>query len=457
MIHILVADDEALEREAMLHILTGAELGEPIQVEEAANGLEALKAAQARKPDIAFLDIRMPGVDGLGVAEKLSLLPDPPIIIMVTAYDYFAYARTALRFGVLDYLLKPASTEDVYAALRRALREITKKKEETARRLAAQTMAADLEAVINADICNSLRVGTVDDGDIQRLVTFRTGAATWDCIAMVAGTARPLADDASSIAAREFSRFFYALAERFLVSDLGLGKANPMLFIASQEQDAAKTEAVQTNSPIMNLLLVIPHAVRVPHADASQSFLDIRHVREQVGGGIGQFYHRCSDAGGADFHFGISTEEDGSAKIALQTAKIAFNLSNAGRPVLLLNSAHEIQQRRGSSSNSLSAIAIAWLQDHFMESIGIWDVARELRVSPSHLSRVLKKEIGIGFGETLVRIRIARAKNFLANGISAKEASSLVGFRDQSYFTKVFMKIEGVSPSRYIEQIQSPQ
>ena len=92
-----------------------------------------------------------------------------------------------------------------------------------------------------------------------------------------------------------------------------------------------------------------------------------------------------------------------------------------------------------------------------MESIGIWDVARELRVSPSHLSRVLKKEIGIGFGETLVRIRIARAKNFLANGISAKEASSLVGFRDQSYFTKVFMKIEGVSPSRYIEQIQSPQ
>jgi AraC-type DNA-binding domain-containing proteins len=91
-----------------------------------------------------------------------------------------------------------------------------------------------------------------------------------------------------------------------------------------------------------------------------------------------------------------------------------------------------------------------WLQDHFMESIGIMDLARELKVSPSYLSRILKRELGIGFGETLALIRIARAKNLLANGVPAKEASFLVGFRDQSYFTKVFVKIEGIFPSQYI-------
>lgn len=432
MIHVLVADDEALEREAMLHILAGVDTDEPIEVREAVNGLEALRVAQDKKPDIAFLDIRMPGMDGLGVAEKFSQLPDPPVVIMVTAYDYFAYARMALRFGVLDYLLKPASTEDICSVFRRALHEVAGRKKEAARRSAVQTIASGLEELVRADICKSLRAGTVNDDDIQRLVAFQAGGAAWSCIAMVAGTGRSSAYGVSPMAAHGFSRFFRALAERFLVSDLDLVKANPMLFIASPEQDA--------DSATMNVFLVVPHG----------GLFDPRHLQEQVGGGIGQFHRRCNDAGGTGLQFGISLEMDGKAKAALQTAKIAFNLSNPERPILLLNSAHEVRQGGTSSSNSLSALAVMWLQDHFMESIGIMDLARELKVSPSYLSRILKRELGIGFGETLALIRIARAKNLLANGVPAKEASFLVGFRDQSYFTKVFVKIEGIFPSQYI-------
>jgi len=78
-----------------------------------------------------------------------------------------------------------------------------------------------------------------------------------------------------------------------------------------------------------------------------------------------------------------------------------------------------------------------------------------INISSSHLSRLLMKETGISFGEILSRIRIARAKSLLLNGVSVKVASFLVGFRDQSYFTKVFTKIEGISPSHYIEQFQS--
>jgi Response regulator containing CheY-like receiver domain and AraC-type DNA-binding domain len=249
MIHVLVADDEALEREAMLHILAGVDTDEPIEVREAVNGLEALRGAQDKKPDIAFLDIRMPGMDGLGVAEKFSQLPDPPVVIMVTAYDYFAYARMALRFGVLDYLLKPASTEDICSVFRRALHEVAGRKKEAARRSAVQTIASGLEELVRADICKSLRAGTVNDDDIQRLVAFQAGGAAWSCIAMVAGTGRSSAYGVSPMAAHGFSRFFRALAERFLVSDLDLVKANPMLFIASPEQDA--------DSATMNVFLVV--------------------------------------------------------------------------------------------------------------------------------------------------------------------------------------------------------
>jgi len=90
-----------------------------------------------------------------------------------------------------------------------------------------------------------------------------------------------------------------------------------------------------------------------------------------------------------------------------------------------------------------------------MEAISLRDLAKAVHMSPSYLSRQLVKETGMGFGEMLARIRIVHAKELLQNGTSAKTASYLVGFRDQSYFTKVFTRFEGISPSRYLEALRS--
>ena len=68
MIRILVADDEELERKAMILILNSAPSNEIIDVLEASNGIEALDISQSQRVDIAFLDIHMPGIDGLRVA-----------------------------------------------------------------------------------------------------------------------------------------------------------------------------------------------------------------------------------------------------------------------------------------------------------------------------------------------------------------------------------------------------
>ncbi len=452
MIHVLVADDEALERKAMLHILAGVDTDESIEVREAVNGLEALTLAQESKPDIVFLDIRMPGMDGLGVAERFSLFSDPPIVIMVTAYDHFTYARTALRFGVFDYLLKPASTGDVHGVFRRALHAIAERRRDAARRMADQTMAADIQRALHADICKALGAGTVNDEDVRRLVAFRipsqADASRWTCIALVAGVAKGSGKAASSIASREFSRFFRALAERYLLIDVGLARTNALLFVPPPESNAAHAATAH--------VLIVVQEPDVERAADGQGATPgaAQFLREQIGAGVERFSQRCEDAGGTVVWFGIGVEVEGKAKAALQTAKIAFNLSNAERPVLVLSSPHKPWQALPSTT-SISARAVKWLQDHFMESIGIEDLARELMMSPSHLSRTLKRELGIGFGEALARIRVACAKDILANGVSAKEASLLVGFRDQSYFTKVFVKMEGMLPSQYVRQLQS--
>lgn len=71
----------------------------------AANGAEALKLAAEFSPDVAFLDVRMPQLDGLEAARQLCLREHPPLIVFVTAYD--AYALDAFEAAAIDYLLKP--------------------------------------------------------------------------------------------------------------------------------------------------------------------------------------------------------------------------------------------------------------------------------------------------------------------------------------------------------------
>jgi two-component system response regulator AlgR len=116
---VLVSDDEALARARLIDMLS--QLEPPVTVvAEAGNGLEALRACLAHKPDAVLLDIRMPVLDGLGCARELAKLPQPPAVIFTTAYD--DYALEAFDVAACDYLLKPVRKERLAAALDKAQR-----------------------------------------------------------------------------------------------------------------------------------------------------------------------------------------------------------------------------------------------------------------------------------------------------------------------------------------------
>ncbi len=91
-------------------------------VAEAASGTDALAATAARTPDIAFLDIRMPGATGLHVARQLQSLPQRPRIVFVTAYDQ--YAVDAFEADAIDYLLKPVTEERLAQTIDRLKRAL---------------------------------------------------------------------------------------------------------------------------------------------------------------------------------------------------------------------------------------------------------------------------------------------------------------------------------------------
>ncbi|MBV9880287.1 MAG: response regulator transcription factor [Gemmatirosa sp.] len=132
-IRVVVADDEPLARRGVCQLLAAHD--DVTVVAEACDGVEAVHAVRAHRPDLLFLDVQMPGLDGFGVLRELGAAAVPSVIF-VTAYDQFAVR--AFEAHALDYLVKPLVEARFGEALARtrAQREATHAVEQS-RRLAA--------------------------------------------------------------------------------------------------------------------------------------------------------------------------------------------------------------------------------------------------------------------------------------------------------------------------------
>ena len=122
-IRTLIVDDESLARERIRDMLASDPSIEIVA--ECANGEEAIDAIQQYSPDLVFLDVEMPGIDGFGVLEALP--PEQtPTVVFVTAYDQ--YAVRAFEVYALDYLLKPFDQERFDKALKRVKNQLASEK-----------------------------------------------------------------------------------------------------------------------------------------------------------------------------------------------------------------------------------------------------------------------------------------------------------------------------------------
>ena len=119
MTRVLVADDEPLVRQGLRMVL---ELdGEFVVVAEADDGVAAVSEAARHDVDVALLDIRMPQMDGIEAARRITAAPDPPTVVMLTTFSDDALIVGALRAGASGYLLKSMPPEEIRSAVREAV------------------------------------------------------------------------------------------------------------------------------------------------------------------------------------------------------------------------------------------------------------------------------------------------------------------------------------------------
>ena len=117
MLKVLVVDDEPLMRKGIISKIDWEGLGLEC-AGEARDGLEALEQINCLRPDIVIMDIRMPVMDGLECIAKAKQNGCTAHYIMISGYDDFMYARTAMRYGVSHYLLKPVNREELRESLK---------------------------------------------------------------------------------------------------------------------------------------------------------------------------------------------------------------------------------------------------------------------------------------------------------------------------------------------------
>ena len=113
---LLLVEDHALLRER----LARAFRARGYDVRTAANGLEAVTLARAEPPDLAVVDLKMPGMSGLECVRELAAIDPSTRILVLTGYGSIATAVEAIRLGAVNYVQKPADADDLIAAFERA-------------------------------------------------------------------------------------------------------------------------------------------------------------------------------------------------------------------------------------------------------------------------------------------------------------------------------------------------
>lgn len=510
MIRILVADDERPVVEGISLIVRRDLAGEFEIAGTASSGRAAVEKAAALSPDLILMDVRMPGLSGLDAIREIRRRGTASAFILITAYERFDIAREAVELGVLDYLLKPVSKDALARSLRDAALAIARKGEAEKREIEHREREEGMRGFVEAAFLQGLMLGERDEGEIGR---YRAALGLAEPLALAAAAAfvppqGALDPAAEARAAYESFRGTVRYKTRALVGPLTAGGCALLLPLRDEAEGAAAEESLRLAIGAAHGPELARGRLRLgfgrvrPLAQAAASWSEALAALLGAGGGA---------AAGAGAEEAASFQEDEAFLEALlapapELAALALEgliapLRGPGelpraqvyRIVALFGSAIRALRRRGlmeaaeaaaamdledlreagsgerlelvlrSRFSALAAAAgrnprrstalraaVASLRENFSRPITLESVADELAISPGRLSKLFIEELGRGFSDYLIDYRIERAKELLAlPGASIKQASAACGYPDPNYFSRLFKKVTGLTPSAF--------
>ncbi len=505
-IKILIADDNQLTLQSMQNTIPWREWGYEL-AGFAENGNEAWEKIQDCQPDIVILDIHMPGLNGLEVSSLIQKMEHPPLIILLSAYDKFTYAKAGLRLGVFDYLLKPLDTGELKMILEKAAQSIqrTPQKAEGLRR----------------DWCEKLLMESVSGciGTASALDDYLS--QQWHAYGYSLLLIRKSAGEDDAFAAFRSDIWEFLNAEHMLYLNaeqrdgrlvlLGFPSLRitrdydlEAIYLANAIVEKARTRGLDIFIGIsnysQNLTGLEKMFEQAEFAAESRFFLENKnmiHYKSVTSKSVHDEYvlskkmqelfqvlgHREADGilKCLDEFIALLEQDNRYDVDYVRTlfVQIAFSVSNmldgrSGRKLKSMEAIQEEIQHISSlhdmiqwlreytesciSSSGSDALPLStqtkrvldFLNMNYMKPISLGDAAASVGISESHLCRLLKNETGETFVNILNKIRIQKAEQLIAPGTyKVYEVAELVGFSNYAYFYQVFRKLTGATPTEY--------
>ena len=147
MYRILLADDEGIVIDSMKYIIK-KEFKDECEVEFAKTGRSVIELAETFRPDIAVMDIQMPGINGIEAMKEIKKFSVNTVFIVMSAYDKFDYAQEAIKLGVLEYINKPMEKTKFVMVLKKAMEEIDLKRKKRSEDLLVKEKLESVEPII---------------------------------------------------------------------------------------------------------------------------------------------------------------------------------------------------------------------------------------------------------------------------------------------------------------------
>lgn len=440
MYRILLTDDEDLEREGLEWIIRRS-FPDTFEVIHAANGRAAIEQAEERRPHIVFMDVNMPGIQGLAALREIRSRAPETKFVLVTAYDYFAYAKEAVSLGVKEYLVKPAKQEQIVTVLHQLLAELEREKRKRSDELMLRDRMSQLLPLVENELALMFMAGPVPDEEGRQF-------AEWLGFPLDRGIAVVAAFPDSGYIGQEkkIFRSFHSLAKTFGPSVCSsLINRHMAIFLRKPPGPSAQEWMHDIRAFGEKLIL-----------QASQLFeLPVTIGAGTLGTGtegLHQSYFEAvfaSTFGDSDSRLCLFEElkSEDSARFRQQAERLS---SPEASPTYVTHALQLIREEREQETVSVLDRARQYIQERFAEELSLDEVADHVHLNSFYFSKIFKQQVGETFIDYLTGLRIARAKELIAEGeLSLKEICYRVGYKDPNYFSRVFRKVTGIAPSDY--------
>ncbi len=490
---ILIADDEKLVRFSLKSMLEEIEVPSR-SILTASNGEEMVELVRREKPDIAFVDIKMPRLDGLSAIEQARTVSPRTRWIILTSHSSFDFARQALKLGAEDYLLKPVGPLELEKVIGRIAQEIRRDtvrlNDEFEGRIGSLmhgTLSLDNEEVEFVSSARFLGAVLLFDSplDEKRLSERQVAACrevrgrmatAIDATTRAALCTLPVGQlaligawlpEGEEAAAREMIRGFFNRVHVVLnTGSAEEGRVTQLLCGESASFPPLMERLLRVNElSFLRVALGVGRQIGEDELAGAAA-----HGRwNGLCSGLTELAQALRARNRLDFLAALERAERSAAALDRQDrgevvcnanrflmACLGFEPRGApGDPEWLegLRSLAESLHGEERAGADLVEQVIGFVRQNYARDIGIGRIAFDLGVTPNYLSTLFHRQTGTTFVKYLTRLRLEKGRDLLAAGRArVHDAAREVGYASVRHFSRLFQKQFGVYPSEMQKQ-----